>query len=46
MVRSFVFLAAAAADRYHARFRRHTFPKADQGRILFVLNVPGEYHMA
>jgi hypothetical protein len=26
--------------------QRHTFPKADQARILFVLNVSGEYKMA
>jgi hypothetical protein len=29
-----------------AGFQRHTFPRADQARILFVLNVPSEYHMA
>jgi len=28
-----------------AGFQRYTFPKADQARILLVLNVPGEYDM-
>ncbi len=28
-----------------AGFQRYTFPKADQARILLVLNVPGEYAM-
>ncbi|MGH9401897.1 MAG: GH92 family glycosyl hydrolase [Terriglobia bacterium] len=29
-----------------AGFQRYTFPKADQARILFVLDVPGEYDLA
>lgn len=29
-----------------AGFQRYTFPKADQARVLIVLDVPGEYTMA